>query len=94
MNIRETLGFILIMIGLILTPTAWMYSRSLCAVTLIILFFGAFLFYSERMIKKQEKLEKESGGCIPDRGIVDVHHNPGYGRSETSEDRIDFGDDD
>lgn len=94
MNARETLGLILIVIGLILTPVAWMFSRSLCAITLMVLFFGAYLFYSERMIKKQEKLNKKHGEIMRDSsGPTDVNNNPGWGSSGNSE-TIDFGDDD
>ena len=98
MNARETLGLILIVIGLVLTPVALMFSHLLVAVSMIVIIFGAFLFYTERMIKREEKLEKESGGCIPhSRTTGDVHNYSGRangGRSDTADDSIDFGADD
>lgn len=98
MNIRETLGFILIVIGAILLPVAWMFSRLLWVVALTVLFFGSYLFYTGRMIKRAEKLEKESSGCSPNSAIPkDIHNYSGWasgGRSETMDDSLDFGADD
>ena len=99
MNIRETFGFILILIGVILMPVAWMFSRLLWIVAFTVLFFGIYLFYTERMIKREEKLEKESGGCAPATVIpTDIHNYSGWasgGRSETmDDDPLDFDADD
>jgi len=99
MNTRETLGLILIVIGLILMPVAWMFSRLLWMVAFTVLFFGGYLFYTERMIKREEKLAKETGGdCAPGSAMPsDIHNYSGWGtggRSETMDDSLDFDADD
>ncbi len=98
MNIREVLGFILIVVGVSLIPVAWMFSRLLWMIVFTVLFFGIYLFYTERMSKKEEKLEKESGGGAPGSVMPgDIHNYSGWasgGRSETMDDSPDFDIDD
>jgi hypothetical protein len=87
-NIRETLGFGLIVAALVLVPTGWAFSRLLWALALVLVFVGATLFYTERLSKREEKLRREAPGD-EDRGTAvpsDIHNYTGWqhgGRSET-----------
>ncbi|MGH8475675.1 MAG: hypothetical protein ACRER2_07880 [Methylococcales bacterium] len=94
MNVREALGFALILVALILVPIAWMFSRVLWLVAFGLLLMGSILFYSVRMIKRELDLEKETGGCgTPGTPLPsDIHDYTGWGsggRSETMD--SDFG---
>lgn len=74
----------LIVAGLILLPTAWMFSRALWLVAGVLIFVGAFLFVTERVRKRAEQHDRETGGGGGAPG--DVHNYSGWragGRSET-----------
>ena len=90
MNIREALGLLLIIAALVLVPAAWAFSNLLWALAFVLLVVGAGLFYTERVIKKEEKLEKESRGSC--QGVhampTDIHNHTGWrsgGRSGSFE---------
>ena len=98
MNFRETIGLLLIITALILVPVAWAFSRLLWALAITLLFAGAILFYTERVRKREEKTEKESGGasCHGTSAAVptDIHNYTGWrsgGRSETMDSSVDSG---
>lgn len=76
MNIREALGLLLIVASLVLVPVAWAFSNLLWALAFVLLVAGAGLFYTERVIKKEEQLVKESGGsCQRGRAMpTDIHN--------------------
>ena len=90
MNLREAIGLSLIIVALVLVPVAWAFSRLLWALAFFMFVAGAMLFYTERVRKREEKIEKESGGtschgtgtAMP----TDIHNYSGWrsgGRSET-----------
>ena len=90
MNFREALGLLLIVASLVLVPAAWAFSNLLWALAFVLLVVGAGLFYTERIIKKEEQLEKESGGsCQGGRAMpTDIHNYTGWrsgGRSSSFE---------
>jgi membrane protein implicated in regulation of membrane protease activity len=90
MNLREAIGLLLIIMALVLVPVAWAFSRLLWALAFFLLLAGAMLFYTERVRKREEKIEKESGGasCHGTGAAMptDIHNYTGWrsgGRSET-----------
>jgi membrane protein implicated in regulation of membrane protease activity len=98
MSLRETIGLLLIIVALILVPVAWVFSRLLWAFAFFLLFTGAMLFYTERVRKREERIEKESGGtsCHGTGAAMpaDIHNYTGWhsgGRSETMDSSSDSG---
>lgn len=94
MNFREATGLALIIAALPLIPAAWAFSRLLWLLAFLLFAAGAALFYSERMLKREERLEKAasgSGSCgspMPS----DIHNYTGWrsgGRSQTMDDSSD-----
>jgi hypothetical protein len=92
MNFREAIGLLLIVGALVLVPVAWVTSRLLWLLAFLLLVTGLTLFYTERIRKREERLEKEYGGA-PCHGTgaavpTDIHNYTGWrsgGRSETSD---------
>ena len=90
MNFREVLGLLLIVAALVLVPAAWAFSNLLWALAFVLLIVGAGLFYTERVIKKEQQIEKESGGsCQGGHAMpTDIHNYTGWrsgGRSGSFE---------
>ena len=87
-SFREALGVALVFASLVLSPVAWMWSRLLWAVALLLFFAGALLFLTSRMRDRQRELDNE-GAAAGDSGPAvpsDVHDYTGWqhgGRSET-----------
>lgn len=87
MTFREATGLGMTIAGVLVLPIAWMFSRSLWLVAGVLIFVGVALFYTERVRKRAEQLEKEAGGsgsgpCVPG----DTHNYSGWqtgGRSGT-----------
>ena len=82
-------------------PVAWAFSRLLWALAFLLLVAGATLFYTEHMRKKEEKLEKETGGasCHGAGAAMptDIHNYTGWrsgGRSETMDSSFESSDED
>lgn len=93
MNIREVLGLSLIISALVLVPVAWPFSRLLWLLAFVLFVIGAWLFYTERVIRKEEQMKNEtgasslSGNALP----TDIHNYSGWrtgGRSESSESEL------
>lgn len=90
MNILESFGLVLIVAALFLVPVAWAFSPLLWALSFLLLVVGAWLFYTERVMRKEERLEKEAGGSgLSGRAMPnDIHNYTGWrsgGRSESFE---------
>lgn len=90
MNFREALGLLLIVAALVLVPAAWAFSNLLWALAFVLLVVGAGLFYTERVIRKEEQLEKETGGSRQGSQAMpsDIHNYTGWrsgGRSGSFE---------
>ena len=89
MNVREMLGLATIVVALVLVPVAWTTSRMLWLVSFLLLVLGSILFVSERIARRLERLERETGGgtCASGHAMpTDVHNFTGWrsgGRSET-----------
>lgn len=89
-TVREALGLALLVLAVALVPVGWHASRLLWLLSLIGLALGVTLFYSERMRKREEQIEKErTGGSGGHAMPTDIHNYTGWrsgGRSETLED--------
>ena len=77
-------------------PVAWAFSRILWLIAFCFFFVGAWLFYTERNIKKDEKLAILSGSCQGKgsgrpNGIHDYTGWSRAGRSETMDGGGDLG---
>lgn len=80
MNFRETTGLLFIVAGSMVLPTAWMFSRALWLVAGVLVFAGVFLFYTDRVRRRQEQLDRETGGGGGSGPGVpgDVHEGRGH----------------
>lgn len=83
-------------IGLILVPAAWAFSRILWLLAFCAFMGGMWLFWTERNIRKDEEWTRLSGhGCIQGSGRPsDIHDYTGWsraGRSETMDKLDDLG---
>ncbi len=87
LRFREILGLIAIVVGLLLLPTAWAFSRVLWFVAFCLLGVGGWLFYTERSAKNDEELARLSGsGSCPGSGRPsDIHDYTGWSRAGRSE---------
>ena len=90
MNFRESVGLALLVVATILIPVGQMFSRSIWVGSFLLFVAGAVLFYTERMVRKQERLDKEptggssSGPAMP----ADIHNYTGWrsgGRRDTTD---------
>lgn len=96
MNVREALGLILLIASVAFVPVGWYVSRLWWLASLVGLALGIALFYTERVRKREEEIEKQSarsggsGHAVP----ADIHNYTGWrsgGRSETLEDSFGSG---
>jgi hypothetical protein len=86
-NLRKAIGLALVIVALVMVPTGWAYSRILWVAAFVFFVVGIFLFYTERMHKREEQIEKEasarsSGGtAVP----TDIHNYTGWRSGSRSE---------
>ena len=90
MNFREYVGLALLVVATILIPVGQLFSRSIWVGSFLLFVAGAVLFYTERMVRKEERLDKEatggssSGPTMP----ADIHNYTGWrsgGRRDTTD---------
>jgi hypothetical protein len=91
---KEVLGVLVVIIGLLLMPAALAFSRTLWLLAFCFLVGGLWLFYTERNIRKQDKLDRLSGrGSYQGSGrpneISDYMGWSRAGRSETMDSAAD-----
>ena len=86
---REFLGLVLVTVGLVITPVAWTTSRILWLVAFALMVAGAYLFFSDRVLRRMERDRREGPAGTTDVGRpmpTDIHNYTGWrsgGRSET-----------
>ncbi len=85
---REIVGILAVAIGLIFVPAAWAFSRAIWLVAFFHISAGAWLFYTERNLRKAAELVRLSGpgscqGSGRPTGINDYTGWSRAGRSET-----------
>ena len=89
MTFREAVGMAAIVSGTVLLPIGWMFSRMIWVVALLLFGIGGAMFYTDRNIKKDIEIDKEStysgnyGSAMPN----DIHNYTGWqdgGRGDSS----------
>jgi len=88
MTAREIIGLVVLIAGTAIVPLGWIVNHKILLLAGLLLGVGAWLFYTERMLKREEKLSRESAGSgnygppIPG----DIHNYTGWrtgGRTES-----------
>ncbi len=97
MNIREWLGLIFSIGGVILFPLGWIMNSKILVLAFTFLILGLYLFYTTRMIKREESIDQGNLDTTKEiRGSSgDIHNYKGThtgGRRDDPE--IFFNDDD
>jgi uncharacterized protein (DUF58 family) len=87
MTLREWIGLGFIVVGLLLIPAAWAFSRILWLLSFSMLAVELWLFYTHRVLQREARLEKTSGSQHTGREVpIDIHNYTGWqqaGRSKT-----------
>lgn len=90
MTAREIVGLGSLIVGAAIVPLGWIVSHNILLLAGLLLGVGAWLFYTERMLKREEQLTKEGTGSgnysRPMSG--DINNSTGWrtgGRTETLE---------
>ena len=89
MSFREWLGLILTVVGLVLTPVAWAFSRPLWVLAFGLMGVGLMLFFTDRVYRRLKRSSDHSSGSGNTSGHAmptDIHNYTGWrsgGRSES-----------
>ena len=87
MTFREWTGLILVVLGLLLLPAAWAFSRALWLLSFSLITVGAWLFYTRRVERREVRIDKLKGSQRTGTGVPsDIHNYTGWqhaGRSKT-----------
>lgn len=80
MTVRETIGLLLLVSGIAMAPLGWIVSHKLLIVSAALISVGAALFYTARMVKRDEALEREasSSGSYSPAVPTDIHNYTGW----------------
>jgi hypothetical protein len=62
MTAREIIGLMILILGTAIVPLGWIISHKILLLAGLLLGVGAWLFYTERMLKREEQLSRESAG--------------------------------
>jgi hypothetical protein len=98
MTAREIIGLVFIIMGVAIAPLGWIVSHRILLFAGLLLVVGVWLFYTERMIKREERLSKEStsGGVSGHPVPADINNYTGWrsgGRTESFDSASDGGGD-
>ena len=90
MSIREIVGLILIIGGAATTPLGWIVSHKILIGSAALIGIGGALFYTARVMKREERLARELSGGGEHGHVVpgDINNSTGWrsgGRTETLE---------
>ncbi len=88
MTAREIIGLVFLIAGVATVPLGWIVSHNILLLTGLLFGAGAWLFYTERMLKRAAQLDKEdtSGGNSGHPIPGDIHNYTGWhtgGRAES-----------
>ena len=64
MNLRESLGLVLLLAGVALLPFAWWLSRGWFFVTLVLIGVGGPLFFTARRARRMAQTDDHSGPLV------------------------------
>ena len=87
MTMRESIGLVFLIVGMAIVPLGWIINHKILVLAGLLLGLGVWLFYTERIIKREEQITKESTGSGNYGPSVprDVHNYTGWrtgGRSQ------------
>ncbi|MBI3188877.1 MAG: hypothetical protein HYZ31_13560 [Gammaproteobacteria bacterium] len=87
MTVREIIGLVILIVGTAIVPLGWIISHKLLLLAGLFIGVGAWLYYTERMLKREEQLSKESTGSGNHGPAIpgDIHNYTGWrtgGRTE------------
>jgi hypothetical protein len=90
LNFREWLGLVVLVLSAALVPVGMYVSRLFWAATFAGVCVGAWLLYTERMLRREAQAEGEGSGCKPGGREMpgDIQNYSGWrsgGRSESFE---------
>ena len=96
MSIREIIGLVLLIAGVALVPLGWIVSHKILLVSGALLFAGCWLFYTARVLRREENLARESSssGSYGPHVPGDIHNYTGWrsgGRTEPLDSSSDGG---
>ena len=87
MTFREWTGLVLIVVGLLLLPAAWAFSRALWLLSFSMFVVGVWIFYTGRILRREARLDKLKGSQRAGRNLPsDINDYTGWqqaGRSKT-----------
>ncbi len=88
MELRNWIGIVIIVVGLILQPVGWMYTFWLQGLSFVLIVTGVFIFMTQKYFEKSAENEFGSGsGGKSGSGMPgDIYGNNGWdkgGRSES-----------
>lgn len=80
MTTREFVGLVFLIGGVAVVPLGWIVSHKILLFAALFLGVGAWLFYTARMLKREEQLAKESthGGNYGQPMPGDLHNYTGW----------------
>lgn len=80
MTTRELAGLVFLIAGVAIVPLGWIVSHKILLLAGLLLGVGAGLFYTARMLKREEQLAREStgGGNYGPPIPGDVHNYTGW----------------
>lgn len=93
MTLREWTGLGLIVVGLLLLPAAWAFSRPLWLLSFCMFAVGVWSFYTGRVLRRDLELTDSRGSSRSEKGIPsDINNYTGWqqgGRSKTMDPTMD-----
>ena len=80
MTVREFIGLGLLIAGVAIVPLGWIVSHKILLLASLLFGVGAWLFYTARMLKREELLAKEGTQSGSHGPVVpkDVHNYTGW----------------
>lgn len=80
MTTRELIGLASLVSGTALVPLGWIVSHKILLLAGVLLSIGVWLFYTERMLRKEEQLTKEGSGRGNYESYMpgDIHNYTGW----------------
>ena len=80
MSVREIMGLVFLIVGTAIVPIGWIVSHKILLIAGLFLGVGVWFFYTARVLKREERLAKDSTNSGNDERSVsgDVHNYTGW----------------
>ncbi len=85
MEMRNWIGIIIILAGVIIQPVGWMFHFWLQILSFVLIFIGVVIFVTQKYIEKSEEREFSSGSGNRQAMPGDIHDYSGWGEGGRSE---------